>query len=386
MNSLRFTHDDASSDGVRTRHFTLGEVTGVLWSPTSGDDDPALVLMGHGGGLHKLAPDQVNRAHRSVTTWGFTVVAIDAPGHGDRPRSAEDDRVRAELREAMLAGDTAAVASVSVRYGDVLAERAVPEWQATLDALQQLPEIGADAPIGYGGGISLGTRIGIPLVAADPRIRAAIFGAGFVVDDAVREVAARITVPVQFLLSWDDEHVDRQSALALFDAFGSTEKTLHANPGDHRSITWVGLDEEFLARHLGRVPRDCGNVGEDDRVNVRIQCLVVDTTDPARLAGFWESALGWRRTHETADEVVLEPPAGSREDGVAPDLLFVRVPEEKSGKNRLHLDLRPEDQDAEVRRLEQLGARRLDVGQGPDASWVVMADPDGHEFCVLRAL
>ena len=121
-------------------------------------------------------------------------------------------------------------------------------------------------------------------------------------------------------------------------------------------------------------------------MNVRIQCLVVDTTDPARLAGFWESALGWRRTHETADEVVLEPPAGSHEDGVAPDLLFVRVPEEKVGKNRLHLDLRPEDQDAEVRRLEQLGARRLDVGQGPDASWVVMADPDGHEFCVLRAL
>jgi predicted enzyme related to lactoylglutathione lyase len=121
-------------------------------------------------------------------------------------------------------------------------------------------------------------------------------------------------------------------------------------------------------------------------VDLRIQCLCIDTVDPARLATFWESALGWRRTHNEPDEVVLEPPAGSREDGVVPDLLFLRVPEPKSGKNRLHLDLRPRDQAAEVGRLEELGARRVDVGQGPDVSWVVLADPDGNEFCVLRAL
>jgi predicted enzyme related to lactoylglutathione lyase len=120
------------------------------------------------------------------------------------------------------------------------------------------------------------------------------------------------------------------------------------------------------------------------RMNLRIQCLCVDTADPARLATFWQSALGWRRTVEQDDEVVLEPPEGSREDGIVPDLLFLRVPESKAGKNRLHLDLRPEDQAAEVARLEKLGARRTDIGQGPDASWVVMADPDGNEFCVLR--
>jgi hypothetical protein len=121
-------------------------------------------------------------------------------------------------------------------------------------------------------------------------------------------------------------------------------------------------------------------------MDLRIQCLCVDTADPTRLAGFWESALGWRRTLELDDEVVLEPPAGSREDGVVPDLLFVRVPEDKAGKNRLHLDLRPRDQNAEVARLELLGARRADVGQNPDVSWVVMSDPDGNEFCVLRPL
>jgi catechol 2,3-dioxygenase-like lactoylglutathione lyase family enzyme len=121
-------------------------------------------------------------------------------------------------------------------------------------------------------------------------------------------------------------------------------------------------------------------------MDIRIQCLCIDTTDPARLAAFWQSALGWRRTLEEDGEIVLEPPAGSPEDGVAPDLLFLRVPEEKSGKNRLHLDLRPADQAAEVARLEGLGARRVDVGQGTEVSWVVLADPDGNEFCVLRAL
>jgi alpha-beta hydrolase superfamily lysophospholipase len=248
MHSLHFT-SETSSDGVVERDFTLGEVTGVLWS-VPGSRRAPLVLMGHGGGLHKKTPAQVARARHHVTAHGFTVVAIDAPGHGDRPRTAVDDQARADLRAAMTAGDTERVASVSSRYGAALAERAVPEWQATLDALQALPEIGPEAPIGYGGGITLGTAIGIPLTATDPRITAAIFGGGFVVHEALLDAARRITVPVQFLLPWDDEHVDRQSALDLFDAFASEEKTLHANPGDHRTVRWTGVDDTFLARHL----------------------------------------------------------------------------------------------------------------------------------------
>jgi Glyoxalase-like domain len=98
-------------------------------------------------------------------------------------------------------------------------------------------------------------------------------------------------------------------------------------------------------------------------MDIRIQCLCIDTGDPAGIASFWQSALGWRRTHESDDEVVLEPPAGSPEDGVTPDLLFLRVPEGKVVKNRLHLDLRPGDQAAEVARLEALGARRVSIGQ-----------------------
>src|SRR3954468_9242055 len=120
-------------------------------------------------------------------------------------------------------------------------------------------------------------------------------------------------------------------------------------------------------------------------MTLRIQCFDIDAADPVALASFWEEALGWRRTFDSAEEVGLEPPEHSVWDGVAPDLLFLRVPDDKADKNRLHLDLRPDDQAAEVARLESLGARRVDVGQ-QDPSWVVLADPEGNELCVLRAL
>ena len=93
-----------------------------------------------------------------MTTWGFTVVAIDAPGHGDRPRTAEDERP-APTSGSQAAGEpTRSSRSAPLQLS--LAERAVPEWQATLDALQALPEIGTEAPIGYGGGISWAPRSG----------------------------------------------------------------------------------------------------------------------------------------------------------------------------------------------------------------------------------
>ncbi len=252
MSPLRFTAE-TTTNGVVERDFVLDDVPGVLWSPEHAADRAPLVLMGHGGGLHKKTPALRGRAVDNVTTRGLRVVAIDAPGHGDRPRTADDDEARTEMRQAMAAGEKKRFESVSVGYAVSLAERAVPEWQATLDALQELPEIGTEAPVGYGGGISLGTAIGVPLAAAEPRIAAAIFGGGFFVYPSQLEAARRITIPIQFLLPWDDEFVDRYSALALFDAFASKEKTLHANPGDHRNIRWVGVDDGFLARQLAPV-------------------------------------------------------------------------------------------------------------------------------------
>lgn len=120
----------------------------------------------------------------------------------------------------------------------------------------------------------------------------------------------------------------------------------------------------------------------------RIENFSIDSTTPRETAQFWAEALGWRIVVEDSDddEVALQPHAGSPEVGALPDILFLRVPETKAVKNRLHLDLRPDDQAAEVARLEALGARRVDIGQGSEVTWVVMADPEGNEFCVLRTL
>jgi predicted enzyme related to lactoylglutathione lyase len=114
-----------------------------------------------------------------------------------------------------------------------------------------------------------------------------------------------------------------------------------------------------------------------------INSLTVDSHDPKALAAFWSAALDWPILHESDDQVLIAPFA-ERHPGVFP-VLFLRNPDEKRVKNRWHFDLAPADQDAEVARLEALGARRADIGQG-EVDWVVMADVEGNEFCVLRSL
>ena len=120
----------------------------------------------------------------------------------------------------------------------------------------------------------------------------------------------------------------------------------------------------------------------------RIQCITVDSADPLKLANFWAAVLSWEITYKTENEVCIELLDGSAAQGVIPDLLFIKVPDAKAGKNRLHVDLRPDDQAAEVARIEGLGGVRIEIGQSadPDTTWVVMADPEGNEFCVLKAL
>ena len=117
--------------------------------------------------------------------------------------------------------------------------------------------------------------------------------------------------------------------------------------------------------------------------------MVVDCNDVAAQSRWWAEVLDWQIVYEADDEVVVaperavDPSAGD----MGPGLIFVPVPEPKSVKNRLHIDLAPpagQDQASEVRRLEAMGARRADVGQVPAAvTWVVMSDPEGNEFCVL---
>ena len=111
----------------------------------------------------------------------------------------------------------------------------------------------------------------------------------------------------------------------------------------------------------------------------RWDSVVIDAIDPGRLGRWWAEVLDYRIGRAELDEVVLEPDVAGH-----PGLLFTKVDEAKHTKNRLHIDLSPDDRDAEVERLVNMGARHVDIGQGDDASWVVLADPEGNEFCLLR--
>lgn len=238
---------ETSSEGVVDRSFTIGEVPGVLWSPEQPTPNAPLLLMGHGGGLHKRSPGLVARAVQAVVRDGFHVAAIDAPGHGDRARSRQDQQWVDALLDARDRGEP--LAPIIAPFNDSLAERAVPEWRMTIDALQSLPEIGTAAPIGYSG-MTTASAIGIPLAVAEPRIRAAIFGGVFVYD-TILKAARHVTIPIEFLLPWDDSEIDRESGLALFDTFASHVKTLHAFPGSHFHVPTEQIDTRFFARQLG---------------------------------------------------------------------------------------------------------------------------------------
>jgi dienelactone hydrolase len=240
---VHFTSEQRLDDGVLERAFTLGEIPGTLWTPESAAPVP-LVLMAHNNGLPMADPRLVARA-RFTAARGYAVATIDAAGCGDRPRSAADEQARADLRRAMQAGEP--VDDILESFIGPLVARAVPEWQATLDAVLALPGIGG--PVGYSGGWA---ALGIRLAVAEPRIVAAGLFAGGYVPRAQREEARQVTVPLLFLLQWDDEGNPRQRALDLFDAFGSKEKTLHANLGGHTGTPSFELEDgcRFLDRHL----------------------------------------------------------------------------------------------------------------------------------------
>jgi alpha-beta hydrolase superfamily lysophospholipase len=246
---MHFT-SEASTNGVIERTFTLDDFAGVLWSPESNSVGAPLILAGHPGGLDKKAAGHVARARSLVIAHGFHVSSIDAPGHGDRRRNAEDQRRIAEFRRAREERSSS-FGRILADYCSSVAERAVPEWRSTIDALQGLPEIGQRAPIGYSG-VSLACAIGIPLAAIEPRITAAVFG-WVSAHETLLEAAKRITIPIEFLLPLDDKEIPREFGLELFDAFASENKVLHAFPGGHHQVPTDGrLDTRFFARHLGQ--------------------------------------------------------------------------------------------------------------------------------------
>jgi len=255
--ALDFLGEEVVSGGVRQRRFDVDcegrLVPGNLWTPDPATGDgrggPSrapvpLVLIGHGAGTSKSEPYVVSLARRFVRHHGYAAAAIDGPVHGDRRSDGGGFAISlAEFGQAWA------------NEPDLIDE-SVTDWTATLDALAALPDVGA-GPVGYWG-LSMGTIIGLPLVAVEPRIEAAVLGLMGVTGPTRQRHAAdaaKVAVPVLFLVQWDDELFPRDTALALFDALGSPDKRLHAGPGAHSAISREEFEdtERFLAHHLGPV-------------------------------------------------------------------------------------------------------------------------------------
>ncbi|HET6300238.1 alpha/beta hydrolase [Microbacterium sp.] len=241
---MHFTSERRNGDLIE-RQFVLGEIPGMLWTPARAASPVPLILLGHPGGLNRMLPRLAARAEPAAAQ-GFASVAIELPGAGDRPASASAADARAALQRAIAAGERPSEEVID-RLILPLVEQAVPEWRATMDALLELPEIGG--PVGISGGV---IAIGVRLAHVEPRIAAAVLFAGSYVPRSIIEEARRVTIPLHVLLQWDDEGNDRQLALEVFDAFGSTEKQLIANMGGHTGVPHHAGENAsgFFARHL----------------------------------------------------------------------------------------------------------------------------------------
>ncbi len=247
MAEIRWTEDAASSEGAFERGFRVERdgqtVTGVFWYPEEQPRPQPLVLMGHGGGGHKRNERMLMLGRMFAADYGWCAASIDGPEHGGRgPVTSSDDPRYREMWQ---------------REG--LVEGMIEDWRATLDVLSQLGEVDS-ARIGYWG-LSMGTMFGLPFVASEPRVLAAVLGkAGMTgssversgIDVAFEAYAPRVSVPVLFSMQWDDERFDRAGQLDLFDRLGSEDKRLHAYPGEHIDNGPEAFDvqAEFLERYL----------------------------------------------------------------------------------------------------------------------------------------
>lgn len=249
---------DESTDGpVVERSFLLkvGDeaVPGIHWLPAGATGPHPTVCIGHGGFQHKRFDNVLGLARQLVTNLGVGVVALDAPEHGDR---VSDPDAASRTLAALASGDREARRRAFGREARAaMAERAkvhVAEWQGLLDALGA-DERWAAGPFGWWG-VSMGTTHGLPLAAADQRIAAAVFGLNALRpgDDAWAQQAAAVTIPVLFLNQWDDELMTREASVALWEALGSREKTMHVNPGRHVEVPRFErvASEDFFRRHL----------------------------------------------------------------------------------------------------------------------------------------
>ena len=237
-----------AAKGVAERGFSLVRasrtIPGVVWTPEGSQPAKALVLLGHGGKGDKRQGYIVALARRLVRHHGFAAAAIDGPVHGDRRNDVATDGDAVEVEFSQIWRDDPTVT-----------DEMVADWRAVLDALQA-PAVLGSTPVGYWG-LSMGTILGLPVVAAEPRISVAVLGLAGVAGPTKQRLAddaASIHCPVLFLAQWDDELFRRDRVFELFGAIASSDKRLHVNPGLHQDVPAEEFraSEQFLARTLAR--------------------------------------------------------------------------------------------------------------------------------------
>jgi dienelactone hydrolase len=249
MMHLRWTEDAVNTGGVCQRGFAVerqGQVIpGVLWHPAAGSGPQPLVLIGHGGSGHKRNDRMVMLGRMFAADYGWCAAAIDGPVHGERGSvtDANDPSYRAMWQRPEIVQDM------------------IDDWKATLDALSDLDNVDP-ARVGYWG-VSMGTMFGLPYVASDARVRVAVLGKAGMSGSSVRRsgidtyfktFAPKVSIPVLFVVQWDDERFERQGQFDLFEHLGSQDKRLHAYPGQHADNAPEAFEVEaaFLKRYLER--------------------------------------------------------------------------------------------------------------------------------------
>ena len=247
MAQLRWTADAIRVGEACERDFTVERerrvIPGVVWHPGTSPGPRPLVLLGHGGSGHKRSAKMLRLGRMFSGDYGWWAAAIDGPVHGGRGPVA--DATDPAYRQMWQRPD--------------VVQGMIDDWHTTLDALSTLDTIDT-ARIGYWG-VSMGTMFGLPYVASDTRIRAAVLGKAGMrgssvqrsgIDAHFKAYAPKVTIPVLFAMQWDDERFEREGQLELFDKLGSQDKRLHAYPGKHSDdgpeAFAVGAD--FLRRYL----------------------------------------------------------------------------------------------------------------------------------------
>ncbi|WP_179107017.1 dienelactone hydrolase family protein [Variovorax sp. KK3] len=241
---MRWSREDSDEWGVVTREFSVDReghaVPANLWTPVNAREPRPLVLIGHGGSQSKDAPGIQDLASRLVRAHGFVAAAIDGPIHGSR---RSDGLIGPAMQQAFR--DLWAV--------DTRIDFMVAEWRAAIDALARMECVDARA-IGWWG-VSMGTAYGLPLIAQEPRIRAALlgmWGSDYVNSERLVADAPAVRCPVLYQVKWDDQFFRREGQLDLFDRLGSAEKWCKVYMGAHTPVEGEQLNDglDFLARRL----------------------------------------------------------------------------------------------------------------------------------------